>query len=149
MSTAGEKRTNLRDENGTLRPGGSALKRSVPFAFRRDRVVADSSELTSMCCQIGVLTHAVGIAADIGNVAVVQDSIDLGGRHHFVSQDLTPFLEALVGGQHGGGVFVAAAHHLVEQRRPVLAHRRVARGGIRRSGLSTPSSPRASTPTRV
>ena len=56
--------------------------------------------------------HSVGITADIHNVAVVQDA---------VSEDLSPLIEAHVGGQHRWGMFVATAHELEGQHRAGLA----------------------------
>lgn len=36
--------------------------------------------------------------------------------HHLISKSFAPFLEALVGGEHGWGVFVMAAHKLEEHQ---------------------------------
>ena len=47
-----------------------------------------------------------------GAVAVVQDA---------VSEDLSPLIEAHVGGQHRWGMFVATAHELEGQHRAGLA----------------------------
>ena len=73
-----------------------------------------------------MLTHSVGVASDVDDVAVVQDAVDERGSHHLVSKHLAPFLKAFVGGHHGGGVLVAAAHELEEQHGPGLADRQVA-----------------------
>ena len=46
--------------------------------------------------EVGMLAHPIAVAADIDQVAVMQDAIDQGCGHDIVSQDLAPFLEALV-----------------------------------------------------
>jgi len=46
--------------------------------------------------QFSVLAHPIGFAADIDDVAVVQDPIDERGCHDFSTEHLAPFLEALV-----------------------------------------------------
>jgi hypothetical protein len=47
-----------------------------------------------------VFAHAVAVAADIDQVTVMQDPVDQGSRHDFISEDLAPFLEAFVGGNY-------------------------------------------------
>ena len=46
--------------------------------------------------------HAVAVASDIDDMAGVKEPIDQGRGHDLVSQHLSPVLEALVGGEHGG-----------------------------------------------
>ena len=66
--------------------------------------------------QLGVLAHAVAVAADVDDVAVVKDSVDERRRHDAVAHDLTPLLEALVGREHGGGALVAVLRKKSIQR---------------------------------
>ena len=42
--------------------------------------------------QLGVLAHAVAVAADVDDVAVVKDSVDERRRHDVVAHDLAPVL---------------------------------------------------------
>ena len=63
--------------------------------------------------------HPIAVAADIDDVAVVQQPVDEGRRHHLVPEDSAPFLEAFVGRQHCRGAFVAGIDELEEQHRPV------------------------------
>ena len=67
--------------------------------------------------EVGVLAHAVAVAADVDDVAVVKQAVDERGCHDFIAEDLAPFLEALVAGEHGGSMLVAAAHELEEVHR--------------------------------
>ena len=71
-------------------------------------------------------THAVAVAADVDDVAVVQQSINQRHGHHLVAQHLAPFLEALVRGQHRRGLLMAGADQLEEQHRTLSTHRKVA-----------------------
>ena len=50
----------------------------------------------------------------------MQNPVDLGGAHDFISEDLSPFLEPFVGGQYGGGVFIAPVHQLEKQHRAIV-----------------------------
>jgi hypothetical protein len=45
-------------------------------------------------------------------MTVVDEPIDEGRRHHLVAEDLAPLLEALIGREHGGRLFVAVRHQL-------------------------------------
>ena len=76
--------------------------------------------------ELGVLAHAVAVAADVDEVAVVQEPVDERRGHDLVAEDLAPFLEALVGGEHGRGVFVAAGHELEEEHGAGAGDRQVA-----------------------
>ena len=67
--------------------------------------------------KLGVLAHPVAIAADVDDVAMVQESVDERGGHDFVTQDFAPVLEALVRRQHCGCAFIAAVDQLKEQHR--------------------------------
>ena len=65
--------------------------------------------------QLTVLAHAIAVATDVHQVAMMQHAIDERRRHDLISEHLAPFLEALVRGQHGGSGLVAAVHELEEQ----------------------------------
>jgi len=57
--------------------------------------------------ELGVLAHAVAVAADRHNVAVVHEAIDERGGHDLVAEHGAPLFKALVGRQDGRGVLVA------------------------------------------
>ena len=65
-----------------------------------------------------MLAHAVTVAADIDNVAMVHQSIDQGTGHDVVAEHLAPLVEAFVACEDGRGVLVAATHELEEEHRP-------------------------------
>ena len=48
-----------------------------------------------------MLPHPVAVAANVDDMTVVQQTVDQGRRHDLVAEHDSPFLEALVGGQHG------------------------------------------------
>ena len=54
-----------------------------------------------------MLAHPVAVAADVDDMAVMHEAVDQGGSHDLVAEDVAPLLEALVGGEDGGCVFVA------------------------------------------
>ena len=70
--------------------------------------------------EVPVLPHPVAVAADVDDVAVVQQPLDEGRGHDLVAEHGAPFLEALVGGEHGGGTFVAGVDGSVRPARPRL-----------------------------
>src|SRR5690606_32298591 len=45
--------------------------------------------------ELGVVAHAVAVAPDAHDVAVVEQAVDQRGRHDLVAKDLAPLLEAL------------------------------------------------------
>ena len=59
--------------------------------------------------------HAVPVAPDVDDMAVVDEAINQRRRHDFVSKDVASFLKGFVAGQHGRRVFVASAHELEEK----------------------------------
>src|SRR5690606_29499525 len=71
------------------------------------------------------MAHAVGVAADVDDMAVVQESVDQGGSHDLVAEDLSPLLEALVRREHGRSALVAPGDHLEEEHRPGTGDRQV------------------------
>src|ERR1700761_4462506 len=75
--------------------------------------------------EIGVLAHAIAVAAYIYNVAVMHEAIDECGGHDFIAQDLAPLLEALIRGEHGGGMFVACVNQLEEEHSAIAVHRQI------------------------
>ena len=50
--------------------------------------------------ELGVLSHAIAVAADRHQVAVVNQAIDEGGRHNVITENVAPFLEAFIGREH-------------------------------------------------
>ena len=44
--------------------------------------------------EFGVVTHPVAVAADVDDVAVMDEAIDECSGHNVVAQDFAPFLEA-------------------------------------------------------
>ncbi len=62
-----------------------------------------------------VFPHAVTVAQDVDDMAVVDQAINQRRRHDFVSEDVASFLKGFVAGQHGRRVFVASAHELEEE----------------------------------
>ena len=76
--------------------------------------------------QVLVFTHPVAVAADVDDVAVVQQPVDERCGHDLVAEHAAPFLEALVGRQHRRRALVAGVDQLEEQHRAVAAHRQVA-----------------------
>ena len=68
-----------------------------------------------------MVTHSVGVATDVDDMAVVQHSIDDSCRHHFVAEYASPLIECSVRSQHRGGVLVAPTHQLEEQHCAGLA----------------------------
>jgi len=65
-----------------------------------------------------MLTHPVAVATDVDDVAVMQDAVEECGGHDVVAEDVAPLLERLVGGEDGGGPFIAPADELEEQHGP-------------------------------
>jgi hypothetical protein len=59
----------------------------------------------------------IAVAADVDDVAVMDQAIDQRGGHHLVAKDLALLGKALVRREHGAGVFVAARHELEEEHR--------------------------------
>ena len=72
-----------------------------------------------------MFAHPVTVATDVDHMAVVHQSINQRGRHHVIAKDRAPFLEALVEGQHGGGVFIARIDQLEDQYGAVAADRQI------------------------
>ena len=46
--------------------------------------------------ELGVLAHAIAVAADGDEVAVVDEAIDQRRRDHVIAEDVAPLLEALI-----------------------------------------------------
>ncbi len=67
--------------------------------------------------EVGVLPHPVAVATDVDDMTVVQQTIDEGSGHDLVAQDLSPVLEAFVGGEHSGGALIAPVDELEEEHR--------------------------------
>ena len=73
-----------------------------------------------------VVAHPVAVAANVDDVAMMEQAIDQRSGHEIVTEDLAPFVEGLVRGQDGGGGFVAAGHELEEEHGVVAIDREVA-----------------------
>ena len=65
--------------------------------------------------ELGVVPHAVAVAPDVDDVAAVQQSVEQGGGHDLVAEDVAPLLEALVRGQDRRGALVAPVDELEEE----------------------------------
>ena len=96
-----------------------------------------------------MFAHAEAVAADVDDVAVVQQAVDQRRRHDLVAEHAAPFLEALVRRQHRRGTLVAGIDELEEQDGALLGHRQVAdvvrpyRGlGSAPAAATVPRSPR-------
>ena len=76
--------------------------------------------------EVGVLAHPVAAAADVDDMAVMQQPIDERSGHDLVAQDLAPLLEAFIGGQHSGCALIAPVDELEEEHGAGLADRQVA-----------------------
>ncbi len=76
--------------------------------------------------EVGVMTHAVAVAADVDDMAVMQQPVDERSGHDLVTQDLAPLLEAFVGGQHSGCTLIAPVDELEEEHGSGLVDRQVA-----------------------
>ena len=87
-----------------------------------------------------MLAHPVAVAADVDDMAVMQQAIDERSGHEasspkiwphrsghdLVAQDLAPLLEAFIGGQHSGCALIAPVDELEEEHGAGLADRQVA-----------------------
>ena len=76
--------------------------------------------------EIGVASHAVAVAADVDDVAAVQEAVEQRGGDDLVAEDPAPLLEALVGGEDGRGGLVAPVDELEEEGGSALGHREIA-----------------------
>ena len=95
-----------------------------------------------------MLPHPVAVAADVDDVAVVQEAVDQPGGHHLVAEHTAPFLEALVRSEHRRGTLVAGVDELEEQDRALLGHRQVADLADPRRLTDTASSNSSNSPNR-
>ena len=73
-----------------------------------------------------VRSHPVAVAPDVDDVAVVQQAVDESCGHDLVPEHASPFLEALVGGQHRRRALVTGIDQLEEEHCAVLPDRQVA-----------------------
>ena len=73
-----------------------------------------------------MLPHPVAVAPDVDDVAMVQEPVDERRRHDLVAEHVSPFLEALVRGQHRRRPLVPGVDQLEEEHGAVLADRQVA-----------------------
>ena len=69
--------------------------------------------------------HAIAVAADVDDVAPVEQAVEQRGGHDLVAEDAAPLLEALVRGQDGRGMSVAPVDELEEEDRTALGDRQV------------------------
>ena len=71
-------------------------------------------------------SHPVAVAADVDDVVAVEQTVQQGGGHDLVVQDLAPALEALVRGEHRRGVLVVPVDELEEEDGAAASDREVA-----------------------
>ena len=76
--------------------------------------------------EVGVLAHPVAAAADVDDMAVMQQPVDERSGHDLVAQNLAPLLEAFIGGQHSGCALIAPVDELEEEHGAGLTDRQVA-----------------------
>lgn len=76
--------------------------------------------------EVGMLTHREAVAPDVDDVAVRKETFNERRGHDFIAEDLAPILEALVAGEHGGSMLVAAAHELEEMHGARARHGEIA-----------------------
>ena len=79
--------------------------------------------------KVDVLAHAVAAGAYVDDMTVMQQAIDECSGHDLVAQDLTPLIEAFIGGQHSGCALVAPVDELEEEHGAGLADRQSS-GGV-------------------
>ena len=72
-----------------------------------------------------MFAHAVTVASDVNDMAVMHEPIDQGCCHNFIAQDVAPFLKAFVRCEDRGGMFVARVDQLKEQDRSIAIDRQV------------------------
>src|SRR5690606_6052195 len=79
------------------------VRRRLPAASLPPRLIVPHLTAGGLegLVELGVVAHAVAVAADAHDVAVVEQAVDQRGRHDLVAKDLAPLLEALVAGEHG------------------------------------------------
>ena len=75
--------------------------------------------------EIGVLTHAVAVAADRHDVTVMDQAVDQRGGHDLAAKYPDALFKAFVGGQHRRRVLVAARHKPKEEHRAGATDREV------------------------
>ena len=73
--------------------------------------------------EVGVLAHPVAAAADVDDMAVMQQPVDERSGHDLVAQNLAPLLEAFIGGQHSGCALIAPVDELEEEHGAGLTDR--------------------------
>jgi len=73
-----------------------------------------------------VMAQPEAVAADVDDVAVMEEAVGKDRRHDFITEDLPPLLEALVGGQYGRGALVTAVDELEEEHRAGLGNGQIA-----------------------
>ena len=64
--------------------------------------------------------NAVGFASDLGELAVMDEAVQDSGGDDVVVEDLAPFFERTICGEHNRSLFIAARDQLKE---PFSAHR--------------------------
>lgn len=63
----------------------------------------------------GAGLEAPGVVAGLHDVAMMGQSIEQGGSHLGVAEDIGPFCEAQVGGDHHAGAFVEFGQQMEQQ----------------------------------
>ena len=73
-----------------------------------------------------MLPEAVAVPPNVDDVAMMDEPVDQGRRHHVVPEDLAPLLEPFVAREDGRRVFVAPGEQLEEQHGPGPRDREIA-----------------------
>ena len=73
-----------------------------------------------------LFAEPIAVSADGDDVAVVEQSIEDGGRDDGIAKDRAPFSHGPVGGHEHGAALIAAADELEEQMRGVGLERQIA-----------------------
>lgn len=76
--------------------------------------------------EVPLVPHAVAVAANIDDVAVMEEPINQRAGHHVVAEDVAPFFEAFITREDGRRVFVPTTRELEKQLRADARDREIA-----------------------
>ena len=72
------------------------------------------------------LFEAIGVVAGFEDVTVMGESVEQGGGHFGIPEDLHPFPEAEIGGHDQGGFLIQRADEMEQQRATAFGERQIA-----------------------